>query len=159
LEHAQLVEEESTGTVMTALREVIESQGLLCSLDSDRGSRFFLRPKAGEAVDKTRLTHVGRAMRELNNEMIPAYSPQARGRSERNFGTWQNRLPQELRLAGISTVEEASRFLPERYIAEFTVCSPNRRARMGWRSASAIERIWIRCSRFRPSVPWTTTIR
>jgi hypothetical protein len=117
--YAQLVEEESTRTVMAALREVIDSKGVFCSLYSDRGSHFFVTPKAGEAVDKTRLTQVGRAMRELNIEMIPAYSPQARGRSERNFGTWQNRLPQELRLAGISTLEEANKFLRERYIAEF----------------------------------------
>ena len=117
--YAQLVEEESTRTVMTALREVIETKGVFCSLYSDRGSHFFLTPKAGEAVDKSRLTQVGRAMRELYIEMIPAYSPQARGRSERNFGTWQNRLPQELRLAGISTIEEANRFLRERYIAAF----------------------------------------
>jgi hypothetical protein len=117
--YAQLVEEESTRTVMAALREVIETKGMFCSLYSDRGSHFFLTPKAGEAMDKTRLTQVGRAMRELSIEMIPAYSPQARGRSERNFGTWQNRLPQELRLAGVSTLEEANKFLRERYIAEF----------------------------------------
>jgi hypothetical protein len=117
--YARLVEEESTRTVMAALREVIEAKGVFCSLYSDRGSHFFLTPKAGEAVDKTRLTQVGRAMRELNIEMIPAYSPQARGRSERNFGTWQNRLPQELRLAEISTIEDANRFVRERYIAEF----------------------------------------
>jgi len=49
-------------------------------------------------VDKHRLTQVGRAMKELGVQMIPAYSPQARGRDERNFGTWQGRLPQELRL-------------------------------------------------------------
>ena len=117
--YAQLVEEESTRTVMAALREVVESQGVFCSLYSDRGSHFFLTPKAGEAVDKTRLTQVGRAMRELNIEMIPAYSPQARGRSERNFGTWQNRLPQELRLRGMGTIDAANQFLRERYIAEF----------------------------------------
>ena len=117
--YAQLVEEESTRTVMAALREVIEREGMFCSLYSDRGSHFFLTPKAGEGVDKTRLTQVGRAMRDLGIEMIPAYSPQARGRSERNFGTWQNRLPQELRLAGVSTLEEANKFLRERYIAEF----------------------------------------
>jgi transposase InsO family protein len=104
--YAQLMEEESTRTVMAALREVVESKGVFCSLYSDRGSHFFLTPKAGEVVDKTRLTQVGRAMRELNIEMIPAYSPQARGRSERNFGTWQNRLPQELRLRSIGTLEE-----------------------------------------------------
>lgn len=117
--YAQLVEEESTRTVMTALRSVIETKGLFCALYSDRGSHFFVTGKAGEKVDKHRLTQVGRAMKELGVQMIPAYSPQARGRSERSFGTWQGRLPQELRLAGISTVEQANRFLNERYIAEF----------------------------------------
>jgi transposase len=117
--YAQLVQEESTRTVMVALRKVIETQGLFCTLYSDRGSHFFVTPKAGEPVDKHRLTQVGRALKELGVQMIPAYSPQARGRSERNFGTWQGRLPQELRLAGISQLEEANRFLRERYIAEF----------------------------------------
>src|ERR1700686_4290529 len=117
--YAQLVEEESTRTVMEGLRTVIESKGLFCALYSDRGSHFFVTPKAGEKVDKHRLTQVGRALKELGVQMIPAYSPQARGRSESSFGTWQGRLPQELRLAGIETVEEANRFLRERYIAEF----------------------------------------
>jgi len=117
--YAQLVEEESTRTVMGGLREVIERKGLFCALYSDRGSHFFWTPKAGEAVDKSRLTQVGRAMKELGIQMIPAYSPQARGRCERNFGTWQGRLPQELRLAGIGTLEDANLFLRERYIAEF----------------------------------------
>jgi transposase len=117
--YAQLVEEESTRTVLQALREVVETKGVFCALYSDRGSHFFVTPKAGEAVDKSRLTQVGRAMKELGVQMIAAYSPQARGRSERNFGTWQGRLPQELRLAGITTPEEANRFLRERYIAEF----------------------------------------
>jgi transposase len=117
--YAQLVEEESTRTVMAGLREVIQAQGLFCALYSDRGSHFFVTPKAGEKVDKHRLTQVGRAMKELGVQMIPAYSPQARGRSERNFGTWQGRLPQELRLAGITTVEGANAFLRERYVAEF----------------------------------------
>ena len=70
-------------------------------------------------MDKKRLTQVGRAMKELGVQMIPAYSPQARGRSERNFGTWQGRLPQELRLAGITTREGANAFLRDRYIAVF----------------------------------------
>jgi hypothetical protein len=117
--YAQLVEEESTRTVMAALREVVEKQGLFCALYSDRGSHFFHTPKAGERVDHHRLTQVGRAMRALGIQMIPAYSPQARGRCERTFGTWQNRLPQELRLAGIGSLAEANRFLRERYIAEF----------------------------------------
>jgi transposase len=117
--YAQLVEEESTLTVMAALQEVIQRKGLFCALYSDRGSHFWLTPKAGEAVDPHRLTQVGRALRELGIQMIPAYSPQARGRSERNFGTWQGRLPQELRLAGCTTLEQANRFLREHYVAEF----------------------------------------
>lgn len=117
--YAQLVAEESTRTVMTALREVIEREGLFCALYSDRASHFFVTAKAGEPVDKSRLTQVGRALKELGVQMIPAYSPQARGRSERNFGTWQSRLPQELRVAGITTLAEANCFLREHYIAEF----------------------------------------
>jgi len=117
--YAQLVEEESTATVMAALRAVVERQGLFCALYSDRGSHFWLTPKAGEAVDPHRLTQVGRALRELGIRMIPAYSPQARGRSERNFATWQGRLPQELRLAGCTTLVQANRLLQERYTAEF----------------------------------------
>jgi transposase InsO family protein len=117
--YAQLVEEESTVTVLAGLKEVIERKGVFCALYSDRGSHFWLTPKAGEAVDPHRLTQVGRALRELGVRMIPAYSPQARGRSERSFGTWQGRLPQELRLAGITTVEAANVFLREHYIAEF----------------------------------------
>jgi transposase len=117
--YAQLVQEESTRTVLAALRAVIEQKGVFCALYSDRASHFFVTPKAGEPVDKYRLTQVGRALKELSVQMIPAYSPQARGRSERSFGTWQGRLPQELRLAGLVTPEAANQFLSERYIAEF----------------------------------------
>jgi transposase len=117
--YAQLVEEESTRTVMTALREVIEQKGLFCALYSDRASHFFLTPKTGEPVDQHRLTQVGRALRELGIQLIPAYSPQARGRSERGFGTWQGRLPQELRLHGINTIDDANQFLRAHYISEF----------------------------------------
>jgi hypothetical protein len=98
---------------------VIENRGLFCALYSDRGSHFFVTVKEGEKVDKHRPTQVGRALKELGVQMIAAYSPQARGRSERSFGTWQGRLPQELRLAGIATVDEANAFLRERYIGEF----------------------------------------
>jgi transposase len=123
--YAQLVEQESTQTVLAALREVVEKKGLFCALYSDRASHFFETPKAGAKVDAQRVTQVGRALRELGIRMIPAYSPQARGRSERNFGTWQGRLPQELRLRGITTVEAANQFLRQEYIAEF-----NRRFRV-----------------------------
>jgi hypothetical protein len=117
--YAQLVEEESTLTVMAGLREVVACKGVFCALYSDRGSHFWLTPQAGGRVDRQHLTQVGRAMRELGIQMIPAYSPQARGRSERNFGTWQGRLPQELRLHGIGDVDEANRFLREQYVGEF----------------------------------------
>jgi hypothetical protein len=147
--YAQLVEEESTRTVMAALREVVETQGLFCALYSDRGSHFFVTPKAGERVDKHRLTQVGRAMKELGVQMIPAYSPQARGRSERNFGTWQGRLPQELRLAGIGTLEQANQFLRERYIAE-----------LNWKfavSAAAKGTAFRRC--WRTDLDWIFTVQ
>jgi hypothetical protein len=104
---------------MAGLRAVIEQKGLFCSLYSDRGAHFWLTPKSGGKVDYERPTQVGRAMKELGVHMIPAYSPQARGRSERNFSTWQGRLPQELRLRGIRTLEGANKFLNEHYIAEF----------------------------------------
>ena len=117
--YAQLVEEESTRTVMAGVKEVVETEGLFCALYSDRASHFFVTKKAGEKVEKHRLTQLGRALKELGVQTIAAYSPQARGRSERNFGTWQGRLPQELRLAGISTVQGANQFLRDKYIKEF----------------------------------------
>jgi transposase len=117
--YAQLVEEESTATVMTALREVIERKGAFCALYSDRASHFFHTSKAGEPVDRRQPTQVGRALGELGIQMIAAYSPQARGRGERNFGTWQGRLPQELRLHGIRSLASANEFLRESYIEEF----------------------------------------
>jgi hypothetical protein len=117
--YAQLVEEEATVTVMAGLKEVIQQKGVFCALYSDRGSHFWLTPKVGGGVDPHRLTQVGRALRELGVQMIAAYSPQARGRSERNFGTWQGRLAQELRLRGMATLEAANAFLREHYVAEF----------------------------------------
>src|ERR1700693_2737797 len=117
--YAQLVEEESTATVMAGLKEGMERKAVFCALYSDRGSHFWLTPKVGGKVDYQRRTQVGRALHELGVQMIPAYSPQARGRSERSFGTWQGRLPQELRLAGCGTMEQANQFLREHYVAEF----------------------------------------
>src|SRR6202043_393544 len=143
--YAQLVEEESTRTVMAGLRGGIETKGLFCALYSDRGSHFFVTPKAGEKVGKHRVTQVGRAMKELGVQMIAAYSPQARGRSERSFGTWQGRLPQELRLAGITTVEGANAFLRERYIGEFNSKFQVRAVEQGtaFRHTSRTDLNWI----------------
>ena len=117
--YVQLVQAESTRTVMAALREVIESKGLFCSLYSDRAGHFFVTLKRGERVDAGRPTQVGRALQELGIRMIPAYSPQARGRMERSYDTWQGRLPQELRLRGIHDLERANEFLRCEYRAEF----------------------------------------
>jgi transposase len=113
---AHLVPEEGTLTVMAGLKEVIEQQGLFCSLYSDRGSHFFYTDEAGGAVDKTRLTQIGRALAQLGIEHIPSYSPQARGRMERFYGTWQGRLPQELRKAGITEMEPANEFIRRKMI-------------------------------------------
>lgn len=114
--YAQLVEQESTVTVMAALREVIEKQGLFCSLYTDRGSHFFHTPKAGGCVDKSRLTEIGRALAQLGIEHIPSYCPQGRGRMERFFGSWQGRLPQELGRAGITDVPAANRYIREQFL-------------------------------------------
>lgn len=113
---AFLVEEEGTASTFRALLEVFGAHGLPSSFYTDRGSHYFFTPKAGEAVDKDRLTQVGRALERLGIEHIPAYSPQARGRSERMFGTLQDRLPKELKLAGIKEVEAANQFIREVYL-------------------------------------------
>jgi transposase len=113
----QLVEEESTVTVMAALKRVVESRGLFCSLYSDRGSHMAWTPKAGEPADRQHPTQIGRALKQLGIELILAYSPQARGRCERIFGTWQGRLPQEFRLRGITTIEAANEFLRKDWVA------------------------------------------
>src|SRR5947199_3510356 len=113
-----LVEEEGTASTFQALGEVIGEHGLFCALYTDRGSHYFYTPKAGEKVSKTQQTQVGRALSHLGIEHIAAYSPQARGRSERMFGTLQGRLPKDLRLAGIKTVEAANAWLKAHYIYE-----------------------------------------
>jgi transposase len=116
---AFLVDEEGTASSLRGVREVVEKHGIFCALYTDRGSHYFHTPKAGEAVDKSKLTQVGRALMQLGPEHIPAYSPQARGRSERAFRTLQDRLPKELALAGITTIEAANRWLAETYIAAY----------------------------------------
>ena len=117
--YAQLVDEESTRTVMAGPRTVVENKGWFSSIYSDRASHFFKTPKAGQLIDTRDVTQVGRAMRDLGIRMIPAYSPQARGRSERGFRTWQGRLPQELRVRGLRTVEQANNFLLNAYSTKY----------------------------------------
>lgn len=115
---AFLVEEEGTMSSFRGLLEVIARHGLPCSLYTDRGGHYFHTPEAGAKVDKTKLTQVGRALAQLGIEHIPAYSPEARGRSERAFATLQDRLVKELKLAGITTVEAANRFIAEVYLPD-----------------------------------------
>ena len=115
---AFLVDEEGTASSFRGLGEVIERHGLFCALYTDRGSHYFHTPEAGGKVSKTLLTQVGRALGQLGIEHIAAYSPEARGRSERAFGTLQDRLPKELVLAGITTVAAANRWLAETYIPQ-----------------------------------------
>jgi hypothetical protein len=109
------VAEEGTASSFRALAEVIAKHGLFCEFYTDRGSHYFHTPKAGEAVSKTVQTQVGRALAQLGIRHIAAYSPEARGRSERAFRTLQDRLPKELALAGITTIAAANRWLAETY--------------------------------------------
>jgi hypothetical protein len=113
---AFLVEEESTDSRFQGLLAVFQAKGLACSLYTDRGSHYFHTPEAGGKVDKSPLTQVGRALAQLGVEHIPAYSPEARGRSERMFGTLQDRLVRELADAAITTMAAANRFLTEVYL-------------------------------------------
>jgi transposase len=113
------VAEEGTRSSLQGVKDVIESRGLFSSFYSDRGSHYWYTPEADGKVDKRNLTQFGRAMQRLGIEMIPAYSPQARGRSERVFRTHQGRLPQELELAGITDMEEANRYLIDTYQPAF----------------------------------------
>ena len=115
---AFLVDEEGTTSSFRGLCEVIERHGLFCALYTDRGGHYFHTPEAGKAVSKTQLTQVGRALKQLGIEHIAAYSPEARGRSERAFRTLQDRLPKELALAGITTLEAANRWIAQTYIRQ-----------------------------------------
>ena len=118
--YAQLSERgESTVTVMTALRTVCTTWGLPGALYTDRAHWAAHTPVAGGAVDRTKLTQVGRALAQLGIEHILGYSPQARGRSERMNGTLQGRLVNELRGARITTVAAANRYLRERFLPDF----------------------------------------
>ena len=116
------VAQEGTMSTLRALGEVIAAKGLFCSLYADRGSHYWHTPEAGGRVDKDNPTQVGRALAQLGIELIAAYSPEARGRSERMFGTLQKRLPQELRLAGITTMDEANHFLKQVFWPAHNVC-------------------------------------
>jgi len=111
--------EEGTASSFQGVKEVILKHGLFCSLYTDRGSHYWYTPEVGGKVSKTQLTQFGRAMSTLGIEMIPAYSPEARGRSERAFSTHQGRLPKELVAQGITELDDANRYLDRVYRIEF----------------------------------------
>ena len=115
---AFFVEEEGTMSSLQGVREVIGTKGLFSSLYADRGSHYWHTDEAGGKVDKTRLTQVHRALQQLGITLIPAYSPEARGRSERAFRTLQDRLPKELALAGITEMAAANRYLTEQFLPQ-----------------------------------------
>ena len=116
---AILVAQEGTASSFQGLGETIARKGLFRAFYTDRGSHYFHTPKAGGRVDKTKLTQVGRALQQLGVTHIPSYSPEARGRMERVFGTLQSRLPPELRLAKMTTVEAANGYLKQRFIPDY----------------------------------------
>jgi transposase len=124
---AFFVEEEGTRSSFRGLQEVIETRGLFSSLYTDRGSHYWHTDEAGGTVDKGRLTQVHRALQQLGITLIPAYSPEARGRSERAFRTLQDRVPKELALAGITDMAAANRYLTEQFLPQhnkrFMVCA------------------------------------
>jgi hypothetical protein len=144
---AFLIEEEGTASTFRALKEVFSRHGLPMSLYTDRGSHYFRTTKAGE-IDRGSPTQVGRALSQLGVEHIGAFSPQARGRSERAFKTLQDRLPKELKLAGVTDIETANAFLREVYLPF---------ARSICRSTTPASPS-IRPARARPSPPFRASI-
>jgi len=112
-------EQEGTTSSFRGVKETIDKRGLFCSFYSDRGSHYWHTPEAGGKVDKVNLTQFGRAMAHLGITMLPAYSPEARGRSERAFETHQGRLPNELALMGITTMAEANQYIREKYLPAY----------------------------------------
>lgn len=116
---AFFVDEEGTSSSFQGVKETIESKGLFCSFYSDRGSHYWHTPKVGGKVDKNNPTQFGRAMQQLGITMIAAYSPEARGRSERLFKTWQDRLPKELALEGITEMQAANKYLKQKFLPDY----------------------------------------
>jgi hypothetical protein len=104
---------------LRGVQETLEKRGLFCSFYSDRGSHYWTTPEEGGKVDEANPTQFGRALDELGIERIAAYSPQARGRSERLFKTWQDRLPKELKLKGITDIQTANHYLQSHFVDDY----------------------------------------
>jgi hypothetical protein len=116
--YARLFPQEGTASTFTALASVVRNYGRFCELYTDRGSHFCQSAPAGEVAEEQH-GQVRQALRALSIQQILARSPQARGRSERAFGTIQGRLPQELRHHGITDYDAANRYLQQHFIADF----------------------------------------
>ena len=116
---AFFVDEEDTRSVLKILRSAVENRGVFCSLYTDRATHFIVTLKAGAKPEKAIRTQCQRALDQLGIRLIPAYSPQARGRGERLWKTYQGRLPQELRVAGVTTMQEANKYLREVFLADY----------------------------------------
>jgi transposase len=145
--YAQFWETETTVAIMTALRAVVTTYGLPMALYSDRAGWAFHTPTAKGPVDKTHLTQVGRALAHLGVEHIPAYSPQARGRSERLNRTLQERVVNEFRVAGISTIPAANAYLREAYLPQHdaTFSHPPRDPESAWVALGDVDLDQILC--------------
>jgi hypothetical protein len=156
---AFFVDEEGTMSSFQGLREVIETKGLFSSLYADRGTHYWYTEKAGGKVDTTRLTQVHRALQQLGITLIPAYSPEARGRSERVFRTLQDRLPKELALAKITDMAAANRYVREHFLPaynqRFAVPAPE----TGTAFIPWVGHRWRRSSAYRRSGSWPKTTR
>lgn len=141
-----LVEEEGTFSSFQGIHETIKTEGIFCTFYTDRGSHYFYTPEEGGKVDKYRLTQVGRALKQLGIKHIAAYSPQARGRSERMFETLQDRLPKELALHNITNIKDANQYIKDIYLPrhneQFCVQpASDQRAFIPWSSTIALEDI------------------
>ena len=121
---ARFVRSDSTGENMRLLRTYLERNGRPVALYTDKASLFHTAPKVGrdakalpsQEQKEMPPTQIGRALQELQIVWIAAHSPQAKGRVERNFGTAQDRLVKGMRLAGITTLEQANQYLEQEYL-------------------------------------------
>jgi len=143
---AFFIEQEGTISSFLGIKETIEAHGLFCTFYTDRGSHYAYTPEEGGKVDSSKPTQVGRALKQLGIKHIHAYSPEARGRSERMFGTLQGRLPKELTMMGIKTIAEANSYLKDvflpRHNKEFSVKAKDpKSAYVGWANQTCLEEI------------------
>src|ERR1039457_6528252 len=119
----RFVPHDGTRENMGVLWQYVERQGRMVDVYTDRAAMFMVTPRGKESApqrqEADRLTQIGRGLRELGIGWIPAYSPQAKGRVERSFGTDQDRLVKQLRLAKVKTLQDANKFLEAEYWPEW----------------------------------------